>query len=419
MATTTKTSNANTTKTLVVLLSLADDTVSVTSSAVTNSKGSKPARTLVLSIPALRKTNKTLYGLLVDDDTIVDGEECNVTLTYEQMVEVAKIAQLTTGDKVLAPVATPVSNGTLTIDPPTPVKTETTVVAPIVVVDNHKANGYSEAQTADTVKRMEVSGVFGSDKPSANNERKVRNIQRVIDRIKGQRLFVVNYYIPKELSQAEYTIDEETGEEVKIHDIRIPSPAQTFYRHGIRLDGSNWFMTEEDLNSEDVQSFFALFAQYADFRGVANKGARGWAVKQDAEESAKLVEWAMEELRYYIVELHTSLINNIATADATLKDAEDKWQKRLVESGKAVTAEEITTATAKRNNRVRSELKSAAEDLNAAICLAERYDATECVEDLFSALRQAIRSNERSFNASVEGQFTLKGRKVKGSDVVV
>ena len=274
-------------------------------------------------------------------------------------------------------------------------------------------------QVKDTVQRMKVSEVFGRATGSNVEEQRVRSIQKVLSKIKGKLLFVVNYYIPVELSTAQYATDENgnlirdgEGKKIKVHDIRIPSPADDFRKVAINLDGSNWFMTEEGLNSPHVQKYFALFRKYADFRGVSGKGPRGWDVEQSEKQSQKLVEWAMEELRHYLVRLHTSMIKAIDKAEGDFQATEKKWQARLLEGGQ-VTDKETTAAWSERNNRVRSELKEAAECLAQAVALAEKYDATECVEDLFGALRQAIRAQRIEFNKLAERLG------VKGSDAIV
>ena len=377
-----------------VLLSLESDTVTVTSPS---------GKAITVPLPSLRRASRTLYGKLCEDDTILDNEEVTVELSFDEMCKVRGIA-------------VPLPN---TIAEAVPMSEETapTTSEPTPAVSNEPSR--NSDQVADTIKRLQTSNVFGGVNTSDGTERKVRGIQKVLAKISDQPLYVVNYYIPVELSTAQYAEDENDepirdalGRKIKIQDIRIPSPAGDFYSVAINLDGSNWFMTEEGLNSPVIQRFFALTQEYADFRGGRGKGARAWAVKQDKEESVKLVEWAMEELRCYLVQLHSSLIANIATADEGLKKAEQRWQETLAKGGQ-VSDKDTTTEWAKRNNRVRSELKSAADKLNEAIAVAEKYDATECVEDLFVALRAAIRAHELAFNTvAVE-------RGVRGSNVNV
>ena len=397
MATATMTSPVNT-ATCTVLLSLENDTVTVTSP-----KGGS----ITVGLSALSKASRALYSKLCEDDSIVDEEACEVVLTFAEM---RQVRDLSPALPVVAPVANvPATAPALPVETP---KAPETAPAPMTKHDGGD-------QVKDTVQRMKVSEVFGRATGSNVEEQRVRSIQKVLSKIKGKLLFVVNYYIPVELSTAQYATDENgnlirdgEGKKIKVHDIRIPSPADDFRKVAINLDGSNWFMTEEGLNSPHVQKYFALFRKYADFRGVSGKGPRGWDVEQSEKQSQKLVEWAMEELRHYLVRLHTSMIKAIDKAEGDFQATEKKWQARLLEGGQ-VTDKETTAAWSERNNRVRSELKEAAECLAQAVALAEKYDATECVEDLFGALRQAIRAQRIEFNKLAERLG------VKGSDAIV
>lgn len=229
-------------------------------------------------------------------------------------------------------------------------------------------------------------------------ESKAKDMQRVIESLKsGGGLFIVNYYIPVELSRLTVEVpSQRTGRTVT--RLAVPNPAADWRGIAIHLDGSNWLMTGESLKSDEVQDFFGRMDNYKDFMGGAGETPAYWDTQLRDEEHVKFLAIAERKFMQYVRNLHGSLIECIASADDALRTAMESPEWATMDE-KAQQKEENY-----RNNRIRSRIKKADQELTDAIKCAESFDMAENLEDLFSALRNAISSQRSSFNATAESK---------------
>lgn len=167
------------------------------------------------------------------------------------------------------------------------------------------------------------------------------------------------------------------------------NPSKWLWRHGFRRQLSNWVLLTSNLNHPEVVAWLEVLATHGivvDTLDVAK------------HEKEKIKRWAVRELENKIRQEHTSLINNIASADAKLREIQLDDEK---------SSRELEVADAARDNRVRSIIKTACEQLDAAIKCAELFDETMKNDDLVTALRAAIQARASAFNA----QMRHKGSK--------
>lgn len=265
--------------------------------------------------------------------------------------------------------------------PVAPVTQKVAPVAPVVMASN-------AAQTEkDVDKAMGSSrdGLAGRYAKSA--ESKAYDMERVLRKLMSEGgLFLVNYYIPVELSTS--GVDPVSGP----YGIRISNPASSFRGIGIHLDGSNWLMTAEGLASEEVQDFFTNMDEHKSFQGREGESPAYWHTMLRQEEYEKFVNIAQNKFCAHVRKLHASLIECIANADEALATAmkSEEWT--------TLTAKQQETAQSYRNNRIRARIKNADKELADAIKCAEAFDMNENLTDLFAGLRAAIRSHRQAFN---------------------
>jgi hypothetical protein len=267
-----------------------------------------------------------------------------------------------------------------------PTATDSVVIPAPVVATSRPAT-----QVERDVNRAMDSRRNGLARPSLNYgpEGKVRDMERVLRKLKSEGgLFILNYYIPVELS-----VSSGTRGQADYIPVRVENPASYFRGIGIHLDGSNWLMTKEALESDTVQDFLSTMDEYKDFIGGQGESPAYWDTHIREEEYQKFLTIAERKFMEYVRNLHTSLINCIGSADESLRTAQNspEWA--------SMTEKQRNTAEAYRNNRVRSRIKKADEELADAIKCAEAFDMTENLENLLAGLRAAIRSQRESFNA--------------------
>jgi hypothetical protein len=279
----------------------------------------------------------------------------------------------------------------------------TTPVAPVPPSDPPESTPVlvNVSQTEkDVDKTMDKTGRHGGlALRSYNAESRIKDMERVIRKLKTEGgLYIVNYYVPAELSMPTAT-----------QGIRVPNPSRWWRGIAVHLDGSNWLMTAKALESDVVQEFFANLNEYSDFIGSQGESPAYWDTPLRDDQYQKFVGMAEMKFRRMVVNIHTSLIQTIGNADQQLKDKEEEFTKRVrgeIAGGHPSEREELN-AVRYRHNRVRATLKAAAEELNKAIECAERYDMTECLDDLFDGVRSGIMSQVHSFNALM-GEVGLK-----------
>ena len=104
-------------------------------------------------------------------------------------------------------------------------------------------------------------------------------------------------------------------------------------------------------------------------------------------------------MRELLVEIHTSLIERIASAAKFLSDGQEAMEADR-KRGEEITSRRQEALADRYDGRMRSALQVSAERLEVAIRFAEMYDHRERVSDLLDALREAIRAEAAAFNAA-------------------
>ncbi len=215
--------------------------------------------------------------------------------------------------------------------------------------------------------------------------------QSISEMKKGIR--VLEYFIPSGLN------DE------------CPNPSRLLYSLGfIHNDGSCWLLPEMRVNHSD---FIALQKHWDEWAlGTVkfmekcskeplvdkNKGVRHHLFRYHPEDLEKVQALAWERLQERVVNVHTSLIEKLDNATkayekacAAAKDAEGNMTEKAQHD---TTKQHLT--------RLRATLKASADDLNGAVLAAENFDATEALSELFSSLRKALASEQKSLAAQAE-----------------
>ena len=163
---------------------------------------------------------------------------------------------------------------------------------------------------------------------------------------------------------------------------KVPNPAAILHGIGlIHLLESGWIARESDLRLPEMQDLI----QYWDTEGIDYD-----IIPQGEEARTILLTKAQQRLDKRIRQLHTSLIQRIASAN-------DRYEEAMHQE--AITPNEAEQADSYRDNTIRSILKGCGEALNASISCAEKFDTTMEVQDLLDALRAAIQSEAQAFNA--------------------
>lgn len=219
----------------------------------------------------------------------------------------------------------------------------------------------SERNATQIVFRETLRTSVSRDNKSSD-EVKIETLQRVVSKVSNDNYVMLVYDIPTAKNDV------------------CPNPSNLLWRHGFRINLSCWVIPSKRLETRTIKAIFQT-----------------WDANNIVYHTVPYAEHAMEQIRKIarlnldqeIRRVHTSLIEKIAAADEQLQQA--------------IKAEDATpnateAADAYRDNRVRSAIKLAAEQLDAAISCAEAFDATEDVASLLDGLRNAIRSQVSTFN---------------------
>lgn len=224
-------------------------------------------------------------------------------------------------------------------------------------------------------------------------ERRVTQQQRVVKELTGN-LYQVNYYIPEQL------------------DHLVPNPSPIFRRHGVRLDGSNWIMTEAGVNHPDVQAVFAHMRAVAAEHTVRVRSRFGyvetttvehWTVPYHPAVVEQFRKMAEDKLAKEIIAIHTSLIERLEKAAKRLDEANAKLPPDATQNDRDALQEAYLAS-------VRGTVNNATKCFADAIKAAESFDETENLSDLFEGVRQAIRAEGLAQNAKLAaaGRKTAK-----------
>lgn len=169
------------------------------------------------------------------------------------------------------------------------------------------------------------------------------------------------------------------------------NPSWLMWRAGFfRLTKSVWVGSESCTKSPLIETLMATYRE---------KGIRAYLIPFAERANQQLRELAQERLREMLVEIHTSLIERIASAAKFLSDGQEAMEADR-KRGEEVTSRRQEALADRYDGRMRSALQVSAERLEVAIRFAEMYDHRERVSDLLDALREAIRAEAAAFNAA-------------------
>jgi hypothetical protein len=268
------------------------------------------------------------------------------------------------------PSAHPTSNGTTpkVVEAPKPQPTKPLTGAVAGVNDTTLSKIHRESTKT-------VTGKGGLDE----QERRVNRMEAAVERLKGQELILVQYDVHSKSYTLEY---------------------KQWWRRAFRLGESVWIFTQDSISDSYIQEVFAEMVE---------SGVTVDVLPQSERTKQKLLEIAQRNLSAEITRIHTSLIERLDSASERLEAARKELEAEE-EKGKEVTHRDYQKLESKKDNECRAILKSAAEALNTSIECARRFDVTEHVADLLRALREAVRSQALSFDASMKA----KGSKDSG-----
>ena len=160
-----------------------------------------------------------------------------------------------------------------------------------------------------------------------------------------------------------------------------PEPTGFLWCYGFPMTESAWVFTGKNIEKEGMQRFLDY---YREFPGVTIT-----LVEVHYKQVQAVRDMVGNALMKLLRETHGTLIRTIDEAD-----------KRLTAAMKeAETDRAMLEADRQRDNKVRSAIRAAADDLNLAVMCAEEYDASEQTIDLLKGLRAAIASSRAAFNA--------------------
>ncbi len=174
----------------------------------------------------------------------------------------------------------------------------------------------------------------------------------------------------------------------------IPNPSYRLRRYAFRFNKSCWIMPANRRPDE-------LIAELIEAK--ANVRVGRWDTGQEAE----IRQWAKQEIEQETMRAHTSMLTQINKAHEAFQQAE----ANLAEAADTASRQEITLA---REHSCRVALKRAEQLLNDSLECANVFDQTMELEDAFKGLRNAIASQQASFNVAVEARETLFPSSGKG-----
>jgi hypothetical protein len=246
-------------------------------------------------------------------------------------------------------------------------------------------------------KVAEKSRVYGM----TELEHKIRTLQETEKRL-SKEVTIVSYDIPAVIRAV------------------MPEVTGFLWAAGLfPLNESVFYGTNEVVEGEAMQSLFAYFKRLnARFKGVMYRDGRVW---KEAQIKCDLIEMserqrgtikalASESLREMLVSTHASLIVGLHQATEEFKKASAaRCFTEGPRAGQEKTEKDRIQEQRDHDNSFRTELRNAAEALNLAVDIAERYDADDNVTDLLEALRQVVISRRNSFNVECAKQEGRKG----------
>ncbi len=187
----------------------------------------------------------------------------------------------------------------------------------------------------------------------------------------------------------QYDIPDHLGRE-------CPNPSGILWRNGFFRDQlSVWIGPVECLDNPAMRELFALWGRH---------GIKFRTIRFADDENEQIHKIAQEALRKHLIDLHTSLIQCIASADKTLEEATAAAESDEKGPPAALAPRYSERLEDRRDNGVRAILKKKVDEFLGAVKCAEHYEETEDVQQLFEGLRLAIRSQAGLFNAAMQAK---------------
>jgi hypothetical protein len=200
-------------------------------------------------------------------------------------------------------------------------------------------------------------------------EARIRRLQKIVEKVSNDTYVMLVYDIPTSKNDD------------------CPNPSGTLWRHGFRMNLSCWVLPSKQLDSPRIKRLLAHWQAHK---------IKVHIVPYAKEAIDQIRAIARENLDEEVRRVHTALITNIDSADRALSSAIKKMEEE-----NTCTNDEQQREVDKRNNKVRAQFKLAAERLDAAIQCAEVFDESENMEALIVGVREAIRSQQETFNVAM------------------
>lgn len=241
-----------------------------------------------------------------------------------------------------------------------------------------------DAGAASAEKEIDDAEKFDPDVLAklAQEERELKELRRRSQDFSQLRQFV--YYVPVRVSNP----SSRGG-----HG-RFADNAARMYGIGVHFDGSTWTVKDGHLPTEIMADMDRWNEQ--DFV-KADEGLQVAyrLLKYHPDELAGFRQEAFERMAKRVRTLHKSLLESIDAAAENLKTVEEGWSQ-LTEP---VNDEVRREALCKRNDKIGGALCTARRELEKTINVAQVFEESGALEDLFASLRAAIRSHESSLAA--------------------
>lgn len=306
---------------------------------------------------------------------------------YTRDFTVAELALLASIRDKTTPVAVPAAPVVQTPPPPpAPVSIEPST--PINATAQTVINRTNRIQAEGTGnrkrnRRTKAEIENARELPEANE---LERLQRACKTLEGGELVALTYDIPDCLKR------------------ECPNPSWLLWFFGFRFNKSCWYLPRASLETRCMKNLLSQWAQYPNTSTTDEpNGVECDIIRQHPEEMAKIRKIARNRLERRIREIHTSLITRLDDADKRLQEAQKAHEQSRLNNTPPTTQEEAR-AILQRDGSVRNTIRSASDDLDAAISCASLFDDSEEIKDLLNGLRHAIRSHKNAQNAILEAR---------------
>jgi hypothetical protein len=163
-----------------------------------------------------------------------------------------------------------------------------------------------------------------------------------------------------------------------------PNPSGLLWHYGFRLNKSCWVVPQDGLNSSPVQKLLNHWSKYS---------IEVHLIRYHPDEVKNIKDKCRTKLEEEIRKQHTSLIKRLDNASKRLEEARKELDP-------TIHTNEVEQVESKYANDVRLIMRDSIDAFQAALDCARMFDETENTKDLFKALKNVIKSEALTFNAS-------------------